>query len=305
MRHVDIVVAADEDLLLARARQLGLPLKIEHYDAAAAPRPQQAGVCKLLSVPLATKAVAGVLNAAAASYVLQTLDHAIDGCLAGEFGALLTGPVHKGIINDAGIAFTGHTEYLAERCQVQRVVMMLASSTMRVALVTTHLPLKDVSANITKAAVSETVSIVHNHLRQHCKISKPKIMVAGLNPHAGEGGHLGQEEIEVIAPSLKALQAKGIAVTGPYPADTMFSESNLAQTDAFVAMYHDQGLPVLKHACFGQAANITLGLPIVRTSVDHGVALGLAGTGEASEASLQFALRAAMGAASDLKERIA
>ena len=300
LRGVELVVVADEDLLLTRARQLGKPLQIESYQQDQGQRTQRAGVCRLLNVPLAAAAVAGVLNQEAAPYVLQTLDRAIDGCLQGEFAALVTGPVHKGIINDAGIPFTGHTEYLAQRCGVKKVVMMLASPRLRVALVTTHLPLKDVAQAITRAEVATTIQIVHNYLEQQGKIKRGKIMVAGLNPHAGENGYLGSEEIEIISPVISELQASGINVHGPYPADTMFCERNLADTDAFIAMYHDQGLPVLKHASFGQAANITLGLPVIRTSVDHGVALALAGTGKASASSLKFALQTAVDATSPL-----
>lgn len=297
IRGVELVVVTDEDLLLSRARQLGKPLQIERYqdhEPRLAQKAQRAGTCRLLHVALPHPAIAGVLNQAAAAYILQTLNLAIDGCLHGEFDALVTGPVHKGMINDAGFVFSGHTEYLAERCQVAKVVMMLASAKLRVALVTTHLPLRDVAAKITKTEVANTIQIVHQHLEQQCNIRRGKIMVAGLNPHAGEGGHLGHEEIEVITPVIQELQQQGINVHGPYPADTMFCEHHLADTAAFVAMYHDQGLPVLKHASFGHAANITLGLPIIRTSVDHGVALALAGTGDADVSSLQFALQMAI-----------
>ena len=228
-----------------------------------------------------------------AQAVLSMLDTAIDGCLSGEFSAMVTGPVHKGIINEAGIAFSGHTEYLAELTGAVLPVMLLASNDMRVALVTTHLPLKDVSAAITNQLVQQICTIVDNDLKSKFGISNPTILVCGLNPHAGEGGHLGREEIDVIIPALNALREKGINVIGPLPADTLFTEKYLNQADVAVAMYHDQGLPVLKSRSFGKAANITLGLPIIRTSVDHGTACDLAGTGKADIGSLETAIRVA------------
>jgi 4-hydroxythreonine-4-phosphate dehydrogenase len=238
---------------------------------------------------------AGQLNAENARYVLQLLDIAADGCLRGNFDAMVTAPVQKSIINDAGIAFSGHTEYLAERTGAALPVMMLASSSLRVALATTHLPLTAVSAAITPTLLEHVLRILDNDLRQRFHLPAPRIMVCGLNPHAGEGGHLGREEIEVISPVISTLRAQGMQLTGPVPADTAFTPHQLEKADAVLAMYHDQGLPVLKYAGFGNAVNITLGLPIVRTSVDHGTALPLAGTGQADAGSLIAAVEMAIG----------
>jgi 4-hydroxythreonine-4-phosphate dehydrogenase len=214
--------------------------------------------------------------------------------MRGEFAALVTGPVHKGIINQAGIVFTGHTEFLAQLCGVSQVVMMLAAPGLRVALATTHLPLRKVSDAITRQSLEGTLRILHCELRQRFGIPKPRILVCGLNPHAGEGGHLGCEEIEIIKPVLETLQAEGMQLLGPLPADTLFIPPYLEKADAVLAMYHDQGLPVLKHLGFGQAVNITLGLPIIRTSVDHGTALEIAGSGLVDDGSLQAAIRTAL-----------
>jgi len=225
---------------------------------------------------------------------LDTLRTAVAGCMDGTFAALVTGPVHKGIINDAGITFSGHTEFLAQLTRAPHPVMMLATPGLRVALVTTHLPLHAVSAAVTAPRLESTLRVLHHDLATRFGIKAPRILVCGLNPHAGEGGHLGREEIEVIEPVLEKLRSAGMLLRGPLPADTLFLPGNLEQADAVVAMYHDQGLPVLKHMGFGQAVNITLGLPIIRTSVDHGTALDLAGTGRASSASLEAALHAAL-----------
>jgi 4-hydroxythreonine-4-phosphate dehydrogenase len=275
---VPLVVLGDRDLLASRARMLGLA--IDGLD--------------ILHLPLATPSIAGQPNAANARYVLQLLDRALSGCIAGEFSAMVTAPVHKGIINDAGIAFTGHTEYLAEHTGTPRVVMLLAGAGLRVALATTHLAIKDVPTAITQASLEATLRILHNDLQSKFGIAQPRILVAGLNPHAGEGGHMGREEIDVIIPVLNRLRAEGLQLVGPLPADTLFTKNVLAGSDAQLAMYHDQGLAVLKYAAFDEGINVTLGLPIIRTSVDHGTALDLAGTGKASANSLFAAVDAAI-----------
>ena len=244
-------------------------------------------------VPLARPASPGKLDPANARYVLAVLDRAISGCLAGEYDAMVTAPVQKSVINDAGIAFTGHTEYLAERTGIARPVMLLAAGDLRVALATTHLPLSEVSSAITAASLDEILGIVDEELRRRWRIPHPRIGVCGLNPHAGEGGHLGRQEIEVIAPAIVRAAARGIEASGPWPADTIFTPRQLERFDVVLAMYHDQGLPVLKHAGFGNAVNVTLGLPVLRTSVDHGTALDLAGTGHADSGSLIAAIELA------------
>jgi 4-hydroxythreonine-4-phosphate dehydrogenase len=249
----------------------------------------------VLHVPLAAPARPGRLDPANAGYVLATLDAGVDGCLAGRFDALVTAPVHKGVINDAGTPFTGHTEYLAARTGAPLPVMLLVGGGLRVALATTHLPLARVSAALDGGRLADVLRVLDADLRAKFGIAAPRILVCGLNPHAGEGGHLGREEIEVIAPTLERLRGEGLRLTGPVPADTAFLPAQLAGHDAVLAMYHDQGLPVLKHASFGHAVNVTLGLPIVRTSVDHGTALDLAGTGRADPGSLRAAVRLAAG----------
>ena len=248
----------------------------------------------LLHVPLAVPSAAGRLETANARYVLALLDAALEGCASGRFDAIVTAPVHKGVINDAGIPFTGHTEYLAERTGAPLPVMMLAGGGLRVALATTHLPLAAVSAALTAERLAAVLRILDTDLRGKFGIAAPRILVCGLNPHAGEGGHLGREEIEVIEPTLRALQSEGLRLTGPVPADTAFLPERLAGHDAVLAMYHDQGLPVLKRAAFGHGVNVTLGLPVIRTSVDHGTALDLAGSGRADPGSLREALRLAV-----------
>jgi 4-hydroxythreonine-4-phosphate dehydrogenase len=290
----ELVVIADPGLLQARARQLELPLALREVDLSREPLPLAAGELAILPVALNTPSEAGTLDSANADYVLRTLDAAIDGCVSGQFAALVTGPVHKGIINDAGIPFSGHTEYLAARTGTDKVVMMLATKGLRVALATTHLPLKDVAAAITQAELEQVIRILHRDLHQQFGIVRPKILVCGLNPHAGEGGHLGHEEIDTIEPVLERLRDEGMSLVGPLPADTLFTPKYLDSADAVLAMYHDQGLPVLKYKGFGQAVNITLGLPIVRTSVDHGTALDLAGSGQANTGSLRTALEYAI-----------
>lgn len=282
-----IVIIADRALLAERARQMGAPCDLPEWD------PEDSAPYSVLHVPLRTTCIPGRLDPRNSAYVLETIERAIDGCLDNTFDAMVTGPVHKGIINEAGFAFTGHTEMLAERCRTPRVVMMLAGGGLRVALATTHLALKDVPKELTQASLEETLRILVTDLKHHWGIAQPRIAVAGLNPHAGESGYLGREEIEVIAPVLDRLRAQGMALDGPVPADTLFTPARLAHTDAVLSMYHDQGLPVLKYASFGHGINVTLGLPIIRTSVDHGTALDLAGTGKADVSSLVEAVEAA------------
>lgn len=281
------VILADRDLLRQTAERLGETIVLREYV------PGQAavqGVIDVLHLPLREPVAPGQLRAGNALYVLELLDRALTGCRSGEFAAMATAPVHKGIINDAGIVFTGHTEYLAEKTATPLVVMMLAGDTprgpLRVALATTHLPLKDVPAAITGDLLERTLRILHADLRGKYGIAEPRILVAGLNPHAGEGGYLGREEIDVIVPVLDSLRAEGMQLSGPHPADTMFTPPVLAGGDAVLAMFHDQGLTALKYATFGQGINVTLGLPIIRTSVDHGTALELAGSGRADPGSL-------------------
>ncbi|QIB65981.1 4-hydroxythreonine-4-phosphate dehydrogenase PdxA [Kineobactrum salinum] len=294
---VELVAIADPELLRSRAEMLGLPLTLAPVDFSAAPQPQAAGTLQLLATPLANSAVPGQLDAANAGYVLRTLELAADGCLDGSFQAMVTAPVQKSIINDAGQPFSGHTEFLAERTGTARVVMLLAAGELRVALATTHLPLAQVPDAITMESLATTLTILHRDLVEKFGIRNPCIAVLGLNPHAGEGGHLGQEELDIISPTLDTLRAGGMQLLGPLPADTAFNPEMLKRADAFLAMYHDQGLPVLKYAGFGNAVNITLGLPIVRTSVDHGTALDLAGSGKADAGSLRAALGLAIGLA--------
>jgi 4-hydroxythreonine-4-phosphate dehydrogenase len=245
-------------------------------------------------IPLTRPSVAGKLDAANARYVLAILDRAVSGCLAGEFDAMVTAPVQKSVINDAGIAFTGHTEYLAERARAPHVVMMLVGGGLRVALATTHLPLAEVSKNITREGLAQTLRVLDSDLKKRFRIARPRILVAGLNPHSGEAGYLGREDLEVIAPAVAEAAAAGIAASGPIPADTLFVPERLKAADCALAMYHDQGLPVLKYAAFGRGVNVTLGLPFVRTSVDHGTALDIAGTGKADPGSLIEALKLAI-----------
>lgn len=303
---VELVVVADGELLANRAKQLGLVLSLKEFDPSAKKVKSQPGVLQLLNEPLIAPAVAGKLNKTNSQYVLNALDKAIDGCTGGVFDALVTGPIHKGVINDAindipaentsrvrGV-FTGHTEYIAERTGCELPVMMLATNGLRVALVTTHLPLSSVSENITADRLTQVVEILHQELVNRFGIKAPNILVCGLNPHAGEDGHLGNEEIETIIPVLNKLRERGWNLQGPLSADTLFVPEKLKRADAVIAMYHDQGLPVLKHMGFGQAINITLGLPIIRTSVDHGVALDLAGTDKANVNSLRLAVDTAV-----------
>lgn len=283
------VVLADPDLLTARARQLGLSLDIIHWspgDIAVFGD----GEMSVLPMAAAERPVAGQLNPANSPYVLAMLDRALNGIADGTFSAIVTAPVQKSVISDAGIQFSGHTEYLQAAAGVDKVVMMLASDDLKVALVTTHLPLQAVPSAITTEALTRTIQILHQSLKQDFGVTAPRILVCGLNPHAGEGGHMGREEIDTIVPTMDVLRAQGINLNGPLPADTLFTRKVLSEGDAVLAMYHDQGLPVLKYQGFGQAVNITLGLPYVRTSVDHGTALDLAGSGKADTGSLETAL---------------
>ena len=289
-----LAAVGDPDLLLARARQLGLPLRIRSLDPGAMPSPHQPGELQVLPVALRAAVTAGRLDPRNVPYVLETLRLAATQVLAGAADALVTAPLHKGVINDAGVPFTGHTEFLAELCGSPTPVMMLVAGTLRVALATTHLPLREVPAAISRSGLEAVLRVLHHDLRLRFAIAAPRILVCGLNPHAGEGGHLGREEIEVIGPVLDALRAEGMRLIGPLPADTLFTPRQLAEGDAVLAMYHDQGLPVLKHAGFGEAVNVTLGLPIIRTSVDHGTALDLAGSGRAEAGSLEAAVRLAL-----------
>jgi 4-hydroxythreonine-4-phosphate dehydrogenase len=291
----ELVFAGDPGLLAARAKMLRLEIEPTEWRAGAAPVPHRAGTMPIASVRLATQVEAGRPDVANARYVLEILDVAIDACVAGQFTAMVTGPVQKSVINDAGLAFTGHTEYLADRSGAPLPVMLLVAGTLRVALATTHLPLADVPRHIRRDVLDATLNVLDHGLRTAFRLPEPRILVCGLNPHAGEGGHLGREEIEVIGPAVTAARRRGLTVRGPVPADTAFTPAALAEADAVLAMYHDQGLPVIKHAGFGQTVNVTLGLPFRRTSVDHGTALDLAGTGRADARSLAAAIRLALG----------
>jgi 4-hydroxythreonine-4-phosphate dehydrogenase len=291
---VELVIVADPKLLANRAAQLGHPLRLKTFEATTEPLETKAGELTVLPAQLRSKAAPGVLDKANAEYVLETLRVAAQTVSDGNCDAMVTGPVHKGIINDAGIPFSGHTEYLAEFCNQDLTVMMLATEGLRVALATTHLPLSAVPGAITKELLHAIIKILNTDLQSKFGIVTPKILVCGLNPHAGEGGHLGSEEIETIEPALQHMRDQGIDLIGPLPADTLFTTKYLSNADAVLAMYHDQGLPVLKFKGFGAASNITLGLPIIRTSVDHGTALDLAATGKAETGSLINAITTAL-----------
>ncbi|WP_213715112.1 4-hydroxythreonine-4-phosphate dehydrogenase PdxA [Cedecea lapagei] len=291
---VELVVCASPELLLARASLLGLPLTLQPFEANQPVKPQAAGTLTVLPVELRAPVIPGQLDVRNSAYVVETLARACDGCLNGEFAALITGPVHKGIINDAGIPFIGHTEFFEERSHSEKVVMMLATEELRVALATTHLPLKAISDAITPDLLRQIVTILYHDLQTKFGIPQPHVLVCGLNPHAGEGGHMGTEEIDTIIPVLNEMRALGMHLSGPLPADTLFQPKYLDSADAVLAMYHDQGLPVLKYQGFGRAVNITLGLPFIRTSVDHGTALELAGQGKADVGSFITALNLAI-----------
>ena len=280
-----IVILGDPTVIAGRARARGIPWSVPEYSSRA-----NAPAVSVLSMRVAAPVAAGKLDPANGRHVVALLDRAVAGCGSGEFDAMVTAPVQKSTINDAGLPFTGHTEYLAERTGTPRVVMMLVGGGMRVALATTHLPISEVPQAITPAMLEETLRILDHDLRARFGFARPRILVAGLNPHAGESGYLGREEIEVIGPVIAKLAAAGLEVSGPYPADTLYTPRMLEGADATLAMFHDQGLPVLKHASFGQGVNVTLGLPFVRTSVDHGTALDRAGAGEIDSGSLAEAL---------------
>jgi 4-hydroxythreonine-4-phosphate dehydrogenase len=291
----ELVCLGDRQLLEERAAALRLGVRLRNYQPAAAPQAaaHRRGELSVAHVPLAVPSVPGRPDTANARYVLALLDRAIEGALAGEFHALVTAPVHKGTINDAGIVFSGHTEYLQQRTHAARAVMLLTAGALRVALATTHLPLRAVSDAISVDLLCQVATILARELATRFAVPAPRIAVCGLNPHAGEGGHLGDEELRIIAPAVAQMCAAGIRATGPLPADTVFVPQVLAGFDAVLAMYHDQGLPVIKHAGFESAVNVTLGLPLIRTSPDHGTALDLAGTGRADPSSLAAAVQLA------------
>ncbi|HQT30567.1 MAG TPA: 4-hydroxythreonine-4-phosphate dehydrogenase PdxA [Thiobacillus sp.] len=294
-------VIGDLDVLRARAGQLGIHVNFITGDTI--PDHQQ-GALHVHHIPVASTVVPGTLNPDNSAHVLALLDAAIAGCMNGSYQAVVTAPVHKGVINDAGYAFTGHTEYLADHSGTARVVMMLAGGGLRVALATTHLPLRAVANAIRPKLLTDVIRILHTDLQKRFGIAFPRIIVAGLNPHAGESGHLGREEIDIIEPVLARLRTEGIDLIGPLPADTLFSRIRHTPCDAVLAMYHDQGLPVLKYASFGEGVNVTLGLPFIRTSVDHGTALDLAGTGRAEVGSLVAAIEMALGMVNSEREAV-
>jgi 4-hydroxythreonine-4-phosphate dehydrogenase len=295
VRNYELVAIADPGLLQRRAELLGLPLNLVAVDLNTPPAPSPAGTLVYQPITLNRVEQPGTPDPGNAAYVLNTLDEAVRGCLEHDYEALVTGPIHKGVINDAGIPFTGHTEYLAEKSGGHHPVMMLATDQLRVALATTHLPLSEVPAAITEKSLETVLNILNQELQEHFGRKEPRILVSGLNPHAGEDGHLGREEIKIITPALDRLRDRGLDIVGPLPADTLFTPRYLDHADAVLAMYHDQGLPVLKYSGFGRAVNITLGLPLIRTSVDHGTACDLAGTGNIDTGSLQVAIETALG----------
>jgi len=291
---VQLVICCDKKLLIERALLLNENVVFSDYKKAQTAQRSRAGTIIVADIKLQAEAKAGVLNKANAQFVLDTLSFAAKGCLSGEFAAVVTAPVHKGIINDAGIPFSGHTEFFAEQANSELVVMMLATTGLRVALVTTHLPLRDIADAITETRLTKIITILNDELQQKYAIKSPRIYVCGLNPHAGESGHMGREEIDIIEPTLDKLRRQEINLIGPLPADTLFQDKYLQDADAVLAMYHDQGLPVLKYKGFGKSVNITLGLPFIRTSVDHGTALDLAATGKADAGSLLCAVNEAI-----------
>ena len=292
--NAQITIIGDAEMLAARAKLLKLDVHLPPYESAAK-------TLNVLHIPAKTPTLAGKLDAANSQYVLNTLTCAMDGCMSGAFDAMVTAPVHKGIINYAAIDFIGHTEFLAEYTNTSQVVMMLVGGGLRVALATTHLPLSKVPTAINQTDLEKTIRILHADLISKFGLESPRILVAGLNPHAGENGYLGDEEIRIINPALDKLRAEGMQLTGALPADTLFTKKYLDNADAVLTMYHDQGLPVLKHASFGKGVNITLGLPIIRTSVDHGTALDLAGTGNIEIGSILAAIDLAIELANKAK----
>lgn len=293
-QSAQLIAIVDPDLLEQRAKQLNLPIELSKADLAEPAKVAGVGQLYYLPISLTAPVTAGRLNSSNSSYVIETLQLALDGCMDGRFDAIVTAPVHKGVINDAGVDFSGHTEFFADGAGVEKVVMMLATEQLRVALATTHLPLRAVADAISKDSLRQVLTITVNSLKQQFGLKNPRIAVCGLNPHAGEGGHLGREEIDVIQPVIDEMQSTEATITGAWPADTIFNQDKLQHYDAVLAMFHDQGLPVLKHHGFGKAVNITLGLPFIRTSVDHGTALDLAGKGTAQATSLQTAIDMAL-----------
>lgn len=292
--EAQLVALADPELLRQRAKLLGIPINLLETDLSEPRQLAEAGELYVLPHKLKAPVTAGELNHLNSRYVLDTLQTALDGCLSKQFDAVVTAPVHKGIINESGEVFTGHTEFFADGAGVKKVVMMLATESLKVALATTHLPLREVADAITTEELQDVIVIIHKAMQQHFGLTLPKIAVCGLNPHAGEDGHLGREEIDTIQPVINNFIEDGYAVSGAWPADTIFNQDKLKSYDVVLAMYHDQGLPVLKHHGFGKAVNVTLGLPFIRTSVDHGTALDLAGTGQANPSSLYAALAMAI-----------
>ena len=291
---VELVLCADPELILARAKLLGKNVELINYDPAKPAQPQRAGTLTIAPMAMAAEAIPGQLNEANGRYVLDTLQFACEKNMSADFSAVVTGPVNKGIINKAGVSFSGHTEFFAQQSETADVVMLLATTGLRVALVTTHIPLAYVAKAITEERLINIISIINAEMQTKFGIKKPKIYVCGLNPHAGEDGHLGREEIEIISPTLMKLRDEGMDLTGPLPADTLFQPKYLDDADVVLAMYHDQGLPVLKSVGFGSSVNITLGLPFIRTSVDHGTAIELAGTGTADAGSMFTAVNQAI-----------
>lgn len=290
----EIITVCDPELLSSRAEQIGLPLQIENFSEKNPRQKHQPRTLKNIALSLKKSCTPGLLDVANASYVMESITLATDLCLNQKAEALVTGPVQKSIMNEAGMHFTGHTEFLASRCNVSQSIMLFVADTLRVALATTHIPLAKVSTSITQDLLLKTLRLMHQELIQKFKIANPTILVAGLNPHAGENGYLGREEIEVIQPALNLLREENINIMGPLPADTLFTHKYLQKADAILAMYHDQALPIIKNLSFGHAVNLTLGLPIIRTSVDHGTALDLAGTKKADPKSLSAAVRLAI-----------
>ena len=291
----ELVVIADPDLLLSRAKQINLPLTLRACDPASPPQSQAAGTLTILPMALSSKVEVGLLNPDNAAYVIKTLEKAASLCQQKMAHAVVTGPVHKGIINQAGIAFTGHTEFFARFCQVDHTVMLFVVDKLKVALATTHLPLSQVSNAITRESLRATITVLHRALKNYFHLESPRLLICGLNPHAGENGYLGREEIDTITPLLNELREREhFHLEGPLPADTIFTPKYLENADAVLAMYHDQALPLVKYLGFGHAVNVTLGLPFVRTSVDHGTALDIAGTGKADVGSLEAAVKLAM-----------
>ena len=293
--NAELIAIADPDIILERAAMIGLPLKLIECDLDHLKHsPHQAGSLYIHPVTFSGNVIAGQLNPENANDVIRCLQIASHACLMHQADAIVTGPAHKSVINDAGIPFTGHTEFFAQQTGSEQTVMLFVVDNLKVALVTTHLPLKDVAASITSQKITDVVTILHDHLKKYFKIHTPRILISGLNPHAGEMGHLGREEIDIIQPALDQLRSHGLQIEGPLPADTLFTPDMIRKADAIVGMYHDQMLPVIKYIGFDRAVNLTLGLPFVRTSVDHGTALDIAGTGAANPGSMSAAIKLAI-----------